>query len=399
MGRFAPRRDTLLVTTRQPVGEAMAGSASQSHQSSQSSKFRRTAKLVCCRELLRRILVPPVAIDYPRPCPPPPAPSRSPWRSPARRSSHGHASRSPARSRSTRSPSLSSRGTDFSSRSARWPQSRRGRGTARGPAPAAPSLASCSSAQSRFTSSQPPRCPSPRTTSTRTSPTAAWPRPASIPIAAAPPRWVTIPTRPRFSRRSISTPTVYGPVVTNLARAAASVGNIAASVALFRPRDARLHARGNRARLALRPTAPGGWRAALHPAGVEPPARVGDLGAGANDALVVLALVAFVVALDEDRTESRRPSSPVCGFQRSAMPRPSNSPEGRTAFQRQVVHDLVGRKIGELDDDFPGEGAELVGQVGIGFESHQLELVKRWGKLVMPGAGLIDSAMISSERI
>ena len=65
--------------------------------------------------------------------------------------------------------------------------------------------------------------------------------------------------------------------------------------------------------------------------------------------------------------------SPVCGF------------------QRQVVHDLVGRKIGDLDDDLASELAELFRQMGIGLQRQKLHLVHRRRELVVPGAGLVDA--------
>ncbi len=60
-------------------------------------------------------------------------------------------------------------------------------------------------------------------------------------------------------------------------------------------------------------------------------------------------------------------------------------------LQREIVHDLVGRELGDLDDDLAGELAEFAGQVGVGFQRQKLEFLKRGRKLIGPVAGLIDA--------
>jgi hypothetical protein len=37
-------------------------------------------------------------------------------------------------------------------------------------------------------------------------------------------------------------------------------------------------------------------------------------------------------------------------------------------LERQIVHDLVGGKLGDLDDDLAGQLAKILRQVGIGFQ-------------------------------
>ena len=53
-------------------------------------------------------------------------------------------------------------------------------------------------------------------------------------------------------------------------------------------------------------------------------------------------------------------------------------------LQRQVVHDLLVGKFGDLDDNLAGEGTKILRQVSIGFEREQFHLVDRGRELIVP---------------
>ena len=63
-------------------------------------------------------------------------------------------------------------------------------------------------------------------------------------------------------------------------------------------------------------------------------------------------------------------------------------------FQRQIVHDLLGRKLGDLNDDLAGQRAKVRRQMRIGFQRQDFHLVDRRGELIVPGAGLVDAGHV-----